>query len=432
MKKYSLLFLITGALSLNGMAQKDFNKWSLEVNGGFNKPMGPLTPGYLSPTLNLGHADLGARYMFNEYFGFKGNLGVGSFSEVSGESPEFNTDYIYISAQGVANFGRMLNFESFSKKITLLGHLGAGGGRMRFDEPASYSFVEPDYYYLITSGITSLYSLTERIAISGDISVNVNGRQTYTFDGNAYNAPVQPDPPTNPFVHATGTWWTGTIGLNFYLGKAEQHADWYIAADKYATKEELAEAINGIKDMLKDSDGDSVSDYLDKEPNTPTGARVGFNGVTLDSDSDGTPDHLDKCPFIPGPSSTAGCPVEEIKEQVDYLRKAINDGFVNVYFGFDSYKPLAYSVSAASYVANFLQKNPGVKLEVKGYADELGGDDYNIKLSEKRAIAVFDILVAAGIDPSRLTYKGYGEDTSVDKSSADARQMARRTSFEIK
>ena len=432
MKKYFVFFLLIGISTINSFAQKEFNKWSLELNGGFNKSMGPLTPGYLSPTLNIGHVDFGARYMFNDYFGFKGNLGFGSFSEVTGESPEFTTNYLNITAQGIANFGRMLNFESFSRKLTLLGHLGAGGGKMEFKEPALYSSSEPDYYYIITSGLTTLYRLSDRIALSGDISVNVNGRQTYTFDGNAYNAPVQPDPPTNPFVHATGTWWTGTLGLNFYIGKAEQHADWYIAADKYATKAELAEAISGIKDMLKDSDGDSVSDYLDKEPNTPAGARVAFNGVTLDSDSDGTPDHLDKCPFLPGPSSTGGCPVEEIKDQVDFLRKAINEGYVNVYFGFDSSKPLEYSVSAASYVANFLQKNPGVKLEVKGYADELGGDDYNIKLSEKRAKAVFDLLIAAGIDASRLTYKGYGEDTSVDKSSADARQMARRTSFEIK
>lgn len=432
MKKYILLCLLVGVAGLNSYAQKEFNKWSLEVNGGFNKSMGPLTPGYLSPTLNIGHADVGARYMVNEYFGFKTNLGTGTFSEVKGESPEFNTSYFSFSAQGVANFGRILNFQSFSRNLTVLGHFGAGGGRMKFDPPATYSQNDPDYFYLITSGFTMLYKVSNRIALAGDISVNVNGRQTYTLDGNAYNDRVQPDPPTNPFVHATGTWWTGTLGLNFYLGKAEQHADWHIAEDKYATKVEVSEAINGIKDMLKDSDGDSVPDYLDKEPNTPAGARVSFSGVTLDSDSDGTPDHLDKCPFVPGPSSTSGCPIEETKEEVDFLKKAINEGYVNVYFGFDSSKPLSYSVSAASYVATFLQKNPSIKLEIKGYADELGGEDYNIKLSEMRAKSVYDLLISAGIDSSRLTYKGYGEDTSVDKSSADARQMARRTSFEIK
>ncbi|WP_026966397.1 OmpA family protein [Algoriphagus terrigena] len=429
MRKLILSTLLLGVASLT-FAQKDFNRWSLEVNGGFNKAMGPLTPGYLSPTLNIGHIDLGARHMVNEYFGFKGNLGLGSFHEVNGESPEFTTKYLTLTAQGVGNVGRMMNFESFSKKFTLLAHLGAGGGKMSFEKQVRTT--EDDYYYIITSGITPLFRLSDRISLSGDISVNVNGRQTYTFDGNAYNADVQPDPLQNPYVHATGTWWTGTLGLNFYLGKAEQHADWYIAADKYATKVELAEAIDGIKDMLKDSDGDGVSDYLDKEPNTPTGARVSFNGMTLDSDQDGTADHLDKCPFLPGPSSTGGCPVEEITEQADYLRKAIEEGYVNVYFGFDSSKPLSYSNSSAAFVANFLQKNPGINLEVKGFADELGEENYNIKLSEKRAKAVYDLLISAGVDSSRLSYKGYGEDTSVDKSSPDARQMARRTSFEIK
>jgi OOP family OmpA-OmpF porin len=78
-----------------------------------------------------------------------------------------------------------------------------------------------------------------------------------------------------------------------------------------------------------------------------------------------------------------------------------------------------------------MKRNPGVQVELKGYADELGPEDYNMKLSEKRAKSVYDLIIASGVDASRLSYKGYGEDTSVDKSSADARQMARRVSFEI-
>ena len=105
---------------------------------------------------------------------------------------------------------------------------------------------------------------------------------------------------------------------------------------------------------------------------------------------------------------------------------------MNLYFGFDSEKPLTYSVSATQYVSNFMKRNPGVNIEIKGFADELGPENYNIKLSEKRAKSVYDLLISSGIDESRLSFKGYGEDTSVDKSSEDARQMARRTSFEIK
>jgi OOP family OmpA-OmpF porin len=105
---------------------------------------------------------------------------------------------------------------------------------------------------------------------------------------------------------------------------------------------------------------------------------------------------------------------------------------VNVYFAFDSDKPLAYSVSAAQYISNFLKRNPGVKIEVKGYADELGPEDYNMKLAERRAKAAYELLISSGVDASRIAYKGYGEDTSVDKASADARQMSRRVSFELK
>lgn len=431
MKKLIALLLLIGA-SFSSYAQNDFNKLSFEINGGFNKPMGPLTPGYLSPTLNIGHFDVGARYMFNEYFGFKGNLGYGNFKEAKNVSPPFKSEYLTITAEGVGNIGRMLNFESFTKRIGLLGHLGAGGGMISYQAPAIYS-AEPDYYYIITTGFTSLFNLTERIALTSDISVNINGRQTYTLDGNAYNAIDQPNPPTNPFVHATGTWWTGTLGINFYIGKASKHADWYIESEKYITKNELNEAITGIKDMLTDSDGDGIPDYLDKEPNTPAGARVNSSGITADSDGDGTADHLDKCPFQPGPSATGGCPpAEEISSEVDYLRKAINDGYVNVYYAFNSSSPLEYSISSAQYVSNFLKRNPGVTVEVKGFADEIGQEDYNLKLSEKRAKSVYDLLIQSGIEASRISYKGYGEDTSVDKNSTDARQMARRASFEIK
>jgi OOP family OmpA-OmpF porin len=402
----------------------------LEINGGFNKPMAPLAPQFLSPTLNIGHVDFGVRYMFNEKFGAKLDYGFGSMSEANGNRVNslqpFDTNYWRLNLQGVANMGRVLNFESFSRSFGLLLHGGAGMGAVK---PQSNRFAGTnDIVYNLIFGLTPQLKLSKNIALVGDISTILNGRQTVSWDG---STEILPDL-ENGYYGTNGTWWTGTIGLNFYLGKSEEHADWYIAADKYATKEELASQINGIKDMLKDSDGDGVPDYLDKEPNTPAGARVNSAGTTLDSDGDGTPDHLDKCPFQPGPASTNGCPVEEVREEVDYLKKAINDGYVNVYYAFDSSKPLGYSISAANYVANFLKRNPGVSVEIKGYADELGPEDYNMKLSEKRAKAVYDILIAAGINSSRLSYKGYGEDTSVDKSSADARQMARRASFEVK
>ncbi|WP_425636235.1 OmpA family protein [Algoriphagus yeomjeoni] len=428
MKKLILSTIIAGGLAFGANAQ-EFDKFSLEVGGGFNKPMAPLAGGFLSPTLNLGHIDFGARYMFNEKFGLKLDYGFGSVKEAGNEDAitgSFDTKYFRLDLQMVSNLGRIMNFESFTRSLGLLGHFGGGIGNVKPQENQFAGF-DDDVYNLMV-GITPQLKLGKGVALYGDISAIMNGRQTVTWDG---STPVGPAI-DNGFFGANSVLWTGTLGLQFYIGSNEEHADWYIAADKYATKEELATQINGIKDMLKDSDGDGVPDYLDKEPNTPAGARVNSAGMTLDSDGDGTPDHMDKCPFLPGPASTNGCPVEEVQEQIDFFKKAINDGYVNVYYAFDSDKPLGYSTSAASYVSNFLKKNPGVSVEIKGYADELGPEDYNMKLSERRAKSVYDILIASGVDASRLSYKGYGEDTSVDKSSADARQMARRASFEVK
>jgi OOP family OmpA-OmpF porin len=412
-----------GALAVGANAQDDFNKWSVEVNGGFNKPMAPITPGYFSPILNLGHADLGVRYMFNEKFGTKLDFGFGSFSNAS-DTPDFSSNYYRLNLQGVANIGRIMNWETFTQTFNLLGHFGAGIGQLTPQENRFADF--NDGQYNIITGMTMQVKLSDRIALTGDVSNFVAGRQDVAFDGDSFIGPG-----TNTgYYGSNAVWWTGTIGLTFYLGGDDTHADWYIRENKYATKEELATQIGEIKDMLKDSDGDGVPDYLDKEPNTPAGARVDSHGVTMDSDGDGIPDHLDKCPFVPGPASLDGCAPDDT-EEIDYLAKAINDQYVNVYFAFDSAKPLGFSVSAANYVSNFMKRNPGVQVELKGYADELGPDDYNMKLSERRAESVYNLLIASGVDASRLSFKGYGEDTSVDKSSADARQMARRVSFEI-
>lgn len=104
MKKIILSSLIAGAMAFGANAQ-EFNKWSVEFGLGPNKAMAPLTGGYLSPTLNIGHAEFGVRYMFNEKFGTKLDYGFGTFNEVDGASPSFKTKYFRLNLQGVANLG---------------------------------------------------------------------------------------------------------------------------------------------------------------------------------------------------------------------------------------------------------------------------------------------------------------------------------------
>jgi OmpA-OmpF porin, OOP family len=71
-----------------------------------------------------------------------------------------------------------------------------------------------DNVYNIIAGLTGQVKLSERIALTGDVSTILNGRQTVTFDGNSNIGPAD-----NGFYGTNGTWWTGTLGLTFYLGK---------------------------------------------------------------------------------------------------------------------------------------------------------------------------------------------------------------------
>ncbi len=56
-----------------------------------------------------------------------------------------------------------------------------------------------------------------------------------------------------------------------------------------------------------------------------------------------------------------------------------------------------------------LDDNPNVSIELAAHTDYKGKDQYNLRLSERRAQSVVDYLIKAGIDPRRLQPKGYGE-----------------------
>jgi outer membrane protein OmpA-like peptidoglycan-associated protein len=78
-------------------------------------------------------------------------------------------------------------------------------------------------------------------------------------------------------------------------------------------------------------------------------------------------------------------------------------------------------------LAEFLNKNPNRNLLIEGHTDNTGGEDLNIKLSQQRAEAVRDLLIARGVSPQRITTRGYGPKYPlVSNDSAAGRQQNRR------
>lgn len=83
----------------------------------------------------------------------------------------------------------------------------------------------------------------------------------------------------------------------------------------------------------------------------------------------------------------------------------------NIFYGFNSATLTDSSVVALDALVRLLTDNPHVVIELGAHCDYKGRDDYNERLSQRRAESVVGHLIAKGIDAKRLVAKGYGETT---------------------
>ncbi len=90
------------------------------------------------------------------------------------------------------------------------------------------------------------------------------------------------------------------------------------------------------------------------------------------------------------------------------------------------------SHAALDQVAAVLKRHPALRVEVAGYTDSTGSAERNRALSQARAEAVRDYLVRQGIDPARLTARGYGPASPIaDNATAAGRQRNRRVELHV-
>lgn len=178
---------------------------------------------------------------------------------------------------------------------------------------------------------------------------------------------------------------------------------------------------------IPDTDKDGINDEEDKCPTVFGVAR--YQGCPVpDTDGDGVNDEEDKCINEKGPASNFGCPV--ISEEIV---KRVNRAAQNIFFSTGSSKLLAKSFSKLNDVVSILNENPSYKVNIDGHTDNTGKADKNQILSEKRAASVKAYLVSKGIDESRLTSTGYGQDKPVaDNKTAAGRAKNRRVEMTLR
>jgi outer membrane protein OmpA-like peptidoglycan-associated protein len=104
----------------------------------------------------------------------------------------------------------------------------------------------------------------------------------------------------------------------------------------------------------------------------------------------------------------------------------------NVFYETDSWELRKESMPELNTLADLLLDNRGLLIEIGGYTDATGSTEYNLLLSEKRAMSVVSYLENRGVSPDRLKYKGYGNTSPIGNNiTEEGRKLNRRTEAKI-
>ena len=103
-----------------------------------------------------------------------------------------------------------------------------------------------------------------------------------------------------------------------------------------------------------------------------------------------------------------------------------------IHFEFDRSGIQSADRAALDRKAAILAANPAVRVQIAGYCDERGSDEYNLALGNRRAAAAKQYLVERGIDAGRLDAVSFGSASPVDASQTEAAwALNRRAGFEV-
>ncbi|WAS96005.1 OmpA family protein [Nannocystis punicea] len=207
----------------------------------------------------------------------------------------------------------------------------------------------------------------------------------------------------------------------------------------------------------RDSDGDGIFDSKDRCPTVPGVEPDGC--PPPDRDRDGFLDPDDKCPEEPGVAPD-GCPIrdsdgdkildpddrcvdqpetrngfEDTDGCPDELPAAVTrfTGVIKgIYFDLGKATIKPKSKQTMEGTVQVLKDFPDLRVEIVGHTDNTGSREVNVELSRRRAEAVRDYLVAAGIAAERLRIRGAGPDEPIaDNKTAKGRATNRRIEYKL-
>lgn len=409
---------------------KDFKTWSIGVNGGLLGPVAP-TGGGNDFTKWKASAGYGAYVKWQilhalgiraDYIG--GKLQADNSKELGDESaPNRPYESFETKLKWSASLSAVVNVATINwlyKQNFVQIYVSAGAGLAGYNpELTTVNNEKIDYKadgtikeLIIPVGAGLKFKLSELVNL--DLGYTMHFLDGDNLDGYYYGG-----------SHDKYSY--GYAGLEFSLGPSNKpQLAWNnpakmmyddLAAQKAALQQELestksanARLSADIDKLLKDADGDGVSDFFDKCPGTAQGTKVDGGGCDLPKDT---------------------TPKTVVQQITDEDRRLVRDAIQNLEFatGKASIKPSSFA--SLDRVAELL-KNKNFSLKLAGHTDNVGRDDNNMRLSKDRAESVKQYLVSKGANPSRIEATGYGETQPIaSNKTAAGRQKNRRVEFTL-
>jgi OOP family OmpA-OmpF porin len=418
-----------------------FRTWSIGVSGGILTPYtifgSNAKQNFTSPNSNFGYG-FNIKNQITPAFGIQADFLAG---QLSGEhsQPDASGNSLFSSFSTKLHYAASLsanitvdNISWHDNKSAIQPYVTVGAGTMNYTPVVTYSDGTVTNFKTPGNGVINEMYLPLGIGIKFDLTRGVNldlGYQVnfvYSSNVEGYYVPGSGDEKYS-YAH---------VGLEFALGDRKKHQlathnpvssmrDEYLWENRN-TRERLQGQIDAEK---------AQNDQLRIDLNS---ANANLARLTTDSDGDGVSDFFDKCPNTPPGTKVdgAGCPLPVVKPDTKVYvteedRRVVNEAVRNLEFDFNKATIREHSFASLDKLAELLI-NKKFNLKLAGYTDNVGSAAYNLRLSKDRAGAVKTYLVGKGADASLIQSEGYGKANPIATNrTAAGRQQNRRVEFSL-
>jgi len=446
-----LFFAMLLLLSFNANAQDENNPWAVGIGvnavdfypTGENAPLGEYFDEFFNLSDHYNFLPSLSTISVSRYLSDGFTLtAAGSINEIDSFGDASADDLSYYALDGTIkySFSDLINSRKFDP------YLGVGGGYTWVDEIGAGTLngtLGFNYWFSENVGVNiqTAYKhafedyLSTHFQHSVGLAIKFGGKDT-DGDGIYDKDDACPDVPgleafngcpdsDNDGIEDSKDDCPNEAGLAEFNGCPDTDGD------GVADKDDNCPTVAGLKALAgcPDADGDGVADKDDKCPNE-AGPAANNGCPWPDTDGDGVLDKDDKCPNEVGTVANNGCPevlpTAEVMETLNnYARTILFDT------GKSSFKKETDPVLQA--MTAIFKEYPQANFSIEGHTDSVGSKSSNQLLSERRANAVRDYLIANGINADRLTAAGFGEANPIDSNStASGRKNNRRVEVKLK